>query len=106
MNEPVKAPSRVMVRVEEHEGSLLYTDANGRDGVRASAALTVAVFHDPHTSQMQIGWYSVGGVPVTADALAAYYLATPGFKDAVDGMYNFRLKQQRPFTPEEGPRTR
>jgi hypothetical protein len=98
-DESVRAPGRTILRLEEHEGSLLYTDASGRDRVRTEGALTLTVYRDAQ-NKMQIGFHSTGYLPATIEALAAYYLATPGFKDAVDGMYELLLKQRRAGLPE------
>jgi hypothetical protein len=100
----VKAARQVM-RLDDHEGSLLYTDAHGRDGVRAMAALTVAVYHDPvNQGRMAIAWCPSGYLPATIEALAAYYMATPGLKDSVDGMYKLLLEQRRVGLPEPDKR--
>ena len=100
MDDTVKTGGRALVRVEEHEGSLLYSDVNGRDGVRALSTLSVVIFLDPKTNNTQVGWHTVGSLALSIEALATYYVSFPGFKDAVDGMYEFLSKQRRMGVPE------
>ena len=83
---------KVLSHLEEHEGSLHYTDG-ARTGVRTFGALMFVLYQDER-GNLATGWNESGYIPAAMEAIASYYATHPGFKEAVDGMYEF-IKQKQ-----------
>lgn len=83
-----------IVSVEKREGLLLYSDSAGHEGLRVVAHLSVTMaapaegqIPAPVPGAGQVVWVTHGPFGAIVEALANYYLHSPGVKDAVDGMF-------------------
>lgn len=89
-------------RIEEHEGTILYTDSH-RQGVRTLGTLTVMMYFDPATNKYQAGWHQTGYFPSALEALGSVFIANQGMKEAFDGTYYWMLKRVQQNL--EGPKS-
>ncbi len=80
-----------IITVETREGTTLYSDKDGREGLRVISHLSVTMVEAEvppgHPPATQVVWCQHGTFGATVEALAQFYLHNPGAKDAVDGMF-------------------
>lgn len=85
--------NQTVTHIEQHEGSLYYSDQNGREAVEVLGALSIALHRQ--AGGYQTVWAQVGYAPAVIEALATFYLKSPWMKVAVDGFYNGLVLQQQ-----------
>ena len=76
-----------IVELIQQEGTFLYSDDLGRDGVHAIAHLSITTYLGAPNMPPMICWRDTGQIGALAEALATLYVNTPGMKETVDGLY-------------------
>jgi hypothetical protein len=89
------APDGQIVSLRRQEGTLIYSDDQGRNDVTTVTFLAIARFlgrqgEDPI---MQC-WRSEGEITSVAESLAILYSREPGLKEVVDALYAMILKRK------------
>ena len=80
--------AKPIVSIVEHDGSLIYTDDQGREAVRAVGFVAIAMFVGRQGEQpLMTCWRTAGVFGVVAEVIAQMCAAEPGLKEAIDGMY-------------------
>jgi hypothetical protein len=89
-----------LVSLVRQEGSLIYSDDQGRENIKALSFLSITLFvgregEDP----IMCCWRMEGAQPnqpdigAIANSLAVFYSREPGLKEAVDGLYTMLHKR-------------
>ena len=87
-------PDGQLVSLRRQEGSLIYSDDQGRSEVRAINFISLTRFLGRTGEEpVMFCWRSEGEISGIAEAIALLYTNSPGLKDAVDGLYTMIQKR-------------